>query len=379
MTVSRRSFLRTVGAGSAALAFPTSIPFVTARGREAAAAEPGLRRAASGEIRLDSNENPYGPAREALEAMHEMFGESCRYPDWTSDQLKAAIATHLRVPEDHILLGSGSGEILRLSVDAFTSRSRGLVTAAPTFELPADRAKVLDVPVTAIPVDHGLRLDLERMAAAAGPAGLVFLCNPNNPTGTVHGDGAMRQTIERILRASPEVLVLVDEAYHEYVTDPSYRTLVPLALTEPRVIVSRTFSKVYGMAGLRAGYAVARPEALARMAAHALPNNVNVLVSAAASASLGVPGHAAREKAKNTEARAFTRTFFESAGFAVAPSETNFLMIDIKRDIKDFRERCRARGVMVGRPFPPLTTHLRVSIGMMEEMQRATAIFRELL
>ncbi len=291
MAVSRRSFLRAMGAGSAALAIPT----VSARGREAATVWRDRSvpiHLLAGDIQLDSNENPYGPAPAALEAIRGTFTEACRYPGRTDDILTSAIAAHLGVPTDSVLLGSGSGEILRMSVDAFTSPEHGLVTAAPTFELPTDRATVLGVPVITVPVDDRLRLDLETMASASASAGMVFLCNPNNPTATVHGGTAIKSAIERILRMSSDVIILVDEAYHEYVDDPAYESMIPLALREPRVVVARTFSKVYGMAGLRVGYAVGAPTTLARMAINVLPNNVNVLAGAAGSASLESKGHA---------------------------------------------------------------------------------------
>lgn len=376
MSFSRRSFLTTLGAGGAAL----TVPWVSARGMEAALGTPPARRLpfAIPEIRLDSNENPYGPAPAALEAIQAMFSEACRYPDAHNQHLMEAIATHLQVSADHLLLGAGSSEILRVAVDGFTSATRGLVTAAPTFELPSDRAQVLGVPVTAVPVDAGLRLDLARMAAAAPGSGLVFLCNPNNPTATVHGAGPIRETINTILGNS-DAVILVDEAYHEYVEDPDYRSFIPLALEEPRVIVSRTFSKVYGMAGLRVGYAVGQPGTLARMQRNILSMNVNVLAAAAAWTSLATTGHVAAERAKNREVKAFARRFFEERGYPVTPSATNFFMVDIRRPITGFRAACRERGIMVGRPFPPFTNHMRLSIGTMDEMRQATAVFAELL
>lgn len=376
MSFSRRSFLTTLGAGGAAL----TVPWVSARGMEAALATPRGRRLPFSipGIRLDSNENPYGPAPAALEAIQEMFGEACRYPDAHNQHLMDVIAAHLKVPADHLLLGAGSSEILRVAVDGFTSPTKGLVTAAPTFELPSDRAKVLGVPVTAVPVDAGLRLDLAGMAAAAPGSGLVFLCNPNNPTATVHGASAIRETIDTMLRNS-DAVILVDEAYHEYVEDPDYRSFVPLALEEPRVIVSRTFSKVYGMAGLRVGYAVGQPATLARMRRNILGMNVNVLAAAAAWTSLATPGHVAAERAKNREAKTFAQRFFAERGYQVTPSATNFFMVDIRRPIVGFRAACQERGVMVGRPFPPFTNHMRLSIGTMDEMRQATAVFAELL
>ena len=381
MSVSRRSFLRSFGVGSAAVA----LPFVRARGMEAAVEEtiPEWLRSGPAQagqlIRIDSNENPNGPAAEALRAMTAEFGESNRYPDSHVRRVTSAIAEHYQVPADHVMLGSGSGETLKVAVEAFVSKDRQLVTAAPTFELPTQRASSLGLPVTAVPVDQGLRLDLDGMADASRNAGLVFLCNPNNPTGTVHGATAIRGVIDRILKASPEAIVLVDEAYHEYVDDPSYATMMPLALEEPRVIVSRTFSKVHGMAGLRLGFAVGKPETLTKLRPHLVQSNPNVLVAAAAVASLSVPGHVAREVAKNAEGRRYTQAFFEKAGYTVVPSAANFLMVDIRRELRGFREACRQQGVAIGRPFPPLTNYARVSIGTMDEMRTATSVFARVL
>jgi histidinol-phosphate aminotransferase len=379
MPVTRRSFLRTLGAGSAALALP--LPVVAARGLEAAVGEgrrPGRVPPPAG-IRLDSNENPYGPAPEALQALHETLGESCRYPDFVLDELLERLEASLGVPKDHLLLGCGSGEILKVATEAFVTRDRHLVTGAPTFETPERRATALELPVRAIPVDAALRLDLQQMADAAQGAGLVFLCNPNNPTGTLYGSADVLAAIGMIFRASPDCTVLVDEAYHEYVEDPGYASMVPLALREPRVIVARTFSKIHGMAGLRCGMAVGRPETLKRMAPHCSPNNVNVLVAAAARASLGANGHVERERQKNSEARSFAQRAFSGRGYAVVPSQANFFMVDVRRPVAEFREACRAQGVMVGRPFPPLETHVRISVGTMDEMRQAVAVFGELL
>lgn len=375
MTLDRRSFLRSAGGGSVAALL------VNARGREAWTGElsvvPSFRP--SVEIRLDSNENPLGPPADALRAMTDWYGEANRYPDLIYDPLYEAISRYVGAPKESILLGSGSGEILKVATETFASRAHGVVVGAPTFEIPERRARSLEFPVTAVPVDPRLRLDLDAMAAACAGAGLVFLCNPNNPTGTVLGAGEMKTAIAAMLRAAPQVTVLVDEAYHEYVDDPAYASLVPLALEEPRVIVSRTFSKAFGMAGLRLGFAIGRPETLARIRPHLVSNNVNQLVGKAAATALGVPGHIERERRRNTEARRYTSDFFSGMGYQVAPSAANFVMVDVRRDARAFREACRARGVAVGRPFPPLTTHARISIGTMDEMRAAAVVFREIL
>jgi histidinol-phosphate aminotransferase len=330
-------------------------------------------------IRLDSNENPYGPADAAISAIKEFFGESSRYPDATDEALAEAIAARYRVDTRNLLLGCGSTEILRSCTQAFTTPSRHLVTAAPTFETPTTTAKRIGTEIVAVPVDASLHLDLERMADAADGAGLIYLCNPNNPTATVHGAAAVRQLIERVLAKSPETTILVDEAYFEFVDDPSYGTMIPLALSNPRVVVARTFSKIYGMAGLRVGYAIGHASTIERLATYKLSNGLNVFAGAAARVSLGLTEHIAQQKVLNREARDFLRSSMTKLGFECTPSEANFMMIDVRRDSKQFQATCRARGLAIGRPFPPLTTHARISIGTMDEMHRAMDIVRDAL
>jgi histidinol-phosphate aminotransferase len=266
-----------------------------------------------------------------------------------------------------------------MAVLAFTRGDRALVTAAPTFEEPADVAAVVGAPVRAVRVDGALRLDLAAMADQARGAGLVFLCNPNNPTSTVHPAADVRDFVTRAHRASPEAVVLVDEAYHEFVEDAGYATAIPLALADPRVVVARTFSKIHGLAGLRVGYAVGAAPTIAAMRRHRLGLGVSGLAAAAALAALGQRTFVRRQQALNREARAFTQRFLADRGHAVASSETNFLFVDLRRDSRAFQDACAKRGVLVGRPFPPLTTHARVSIGTMAEMRRAVAVFRDVL
>jgi histidinol-phosphate aminotransferase len=333
----------------------------------------------AGPIRLDSNENPNGPCQASIDAIRGAFGEACRYPDIGPAELLQAIAKHHQVAPENVLLGSGSGEILRMAAFAFTTAGRPLVQATPTFESPARDAELIGTPIVSIPVDASLRLDLTAMAARSGGAGLVFLCNPNNPTSTVHGAAAVSQFIFQVLKVSPATCILVDEAYHEFVDDPGYRTALPLALENPQIIVSRTFSKVYGMAGLRVGYAIAHADTIKSMSRFRIANNVNVLGAAAAIAALPQKEHVARQVTLNREAREFTRRAFTDAGYKVAASEANFVMVEIRRDAKAFQEACKLRGVLVGRPFAPLTTHARISIGTMDEMRQALDIVRTVL
>jgi histidinol-phosphate aminotransferase len=308
-----------------------------------------------------------------------MFSEAPRYPDSTTAAAYRAIAAHVGVTEDRVLVGCGSGEILRMASYAFTSPERALVTGLPSFEDPVRHSQMMSAPIRAVPVDSALRLDLGAMLDQTNGAGLVFLCNPNNPTGTVHGADAVRQFIADVNRRAPGCIIMVDEAYHEYVDAPDYATALPIALENPSVIVVRTFSKVYGMAGLRVGYAVGQPDTLARMARHRLPNALNVLASAAAVATVADHKHLEREQQLNRAARDFTHRALQAMGLTPAPSHANFLMVPIGRDSRAFREACAARGVLVGRPFPPLTTHARISIGTMDEMKKAMDVIRQVM
>jgi histidinol-phosphate aminotransferase len=378
MTISRRAFVRTLGWGSTGI---LSGAFVAARGREALAwAGEGamLARAVATEIQLDSNENPNGPGAAVLDAVRGAFGIACRYPHNWADLTDALAALHGVKPEN-ILLGAGSGEVLRMAVFAYTSPARPLVAGSPTFEEPGRHAEVAGTPVRAVPVDAELRLDLNGMAQQALGAGVVYLCNPNNPTATLHSGQAVTDFVARVAKASPETVVLVDEAYHHYVEASSYASAIPLALERPRLLVTRTFSKVYGLAGLRVGYAIARADTLEPMRRHKLPNSINALGAAAALAALEQKDRVERERRLNREAREFTRRALEADGFKVIPSEANFLMADVRRDPQDFRDACQKLGVLVGRPFPPLKTHARISIGTMDEMRQAVDVFRKVL
>lgn len=381
MAFSRRSFVRALGLGSAtALSAPA---WVNARGLESLAGDVDVaaleRLTQSGAIRLMSNENPNGPVPAAIRAIQASFHEAAWYPASSEVRVRAALARVHNLPQDQILLGSGSGEILKLAVQAFCSPAKHLVTAIPTFETCTEIAKTLGFPVKEVPLDAQLRLDLDAMVREVRGAGLVFLCNPNNPTGHVYGKAEIERFIAACLAADPEVTVLVDEAYHEFVDDPTYATMLPMIATQPRVFVSRTFSKIYGMAGLRIGYAFGQPATLQRMGRLRLSNGIGTLAQVAAVAALDDPAAMAREQQLNRDARAFSTKFFADLGYRVIPSHANFILVNVRRDTRAFQEACRAQGVLVGRAFPPLMQWSRISIGTMSEMERAAPLMQRVL
>jgi histidinol-phosphate aminotransferase len=383
MPISRRSFLTALGAGGAGV---VAAPLIGWRGHESILAQGTAARRADrllaarpGVIRIDSNENPNGPGERVYAVIRSHLSESNRYPVKSEDDLAAAIARVQGIQPENVILGSGSGELLRATVSAFTSKEHALVSPDPTFEAPAAWAKFIGSPVLTPRVGATLHLDLDAMAGAARGAGLVYFCNPNNPTATVHSRADVSAYVDRVTTQSPETTVLIDEAYHEYVDASTYGTAIPLALANPRVVVTRTFSKVFGMAGLRVGYAVGQPQTLAKLAAWLLGSNVSQLSLVAAATAVGDAAHIALEQRRNRATRAYTRRFFESAGYQVAQSEANFMMVDLRRDAKEFKLEAIKHKVAVGRQFSALPTWVRVSVGTLPEMQKALQVFRALL
>ena len=381
MRVSRRAFVQ--GIGTAGVAGLGTLA-LSARGSEAAAGLWARGGAAAPEvpsslIRLDSNENPLGPPSSVLDAIRAGFIDANRYPHRAGRVLHEEIGTLHGLAAENVALGCGSGEILRMAVDAFTDSTRGLVAGLPTFESPAGRARQLGRPLLEVPVDSKLQLDLDGMLARAKNAGLIFVCNPNNPTGGLHGAKTISAFVADVMKASPDAVILVDEAYHDYVEDPSYATAMPLAIEYPRVVVCRTFSKAYGLAGVRLGYAVGQPATIRRLAPWALGNSVSMLAFHAGRASLAARDGLGAERARNTAVRSFIVGSFTELGYTVAPSEGNFILVNVKREAREFQSACRARGVAVGRPFPPLDTWSRISIGTMDEMKKAATVFKDVL
>jgi histidinol-phosphate aminotransferase len=384
MTRARRDLLGAIGLGAFG---PRSSILIAARGREAREAEYASGAQPPPEdadaIRIDSNENPLGPGLHAVEALMAGFDDAGRYPTNARPsmmELRDTIAQKRGVKSEHVILGAGSGEILRNAVRAYTSATRPLVTASPSFESPERMAEKIGSPVRRVPVDSAGRIDIEGMAAAAKGAGLVFFCYPNNPTATVCGSKTVADFVARVRRESPDTAILIDEAYHDYVTDPSYATAIPVAMAEPGVFVTRTFSKAYGMAGLRIGYAVGQPATMTTLGHWTLTFNQNAPGVAAAMAALANPDYIAKEGARNSEVRDFTMKFFRAAGFKPTDSQGNFVFVDIGRPAAEFRTACRQQQVMVGRPFPPLDkTWARISLGTSDEMKRATEVFKKVL
>jgi histidinol-phosphate aminotransferase len=395
MSVSRRGFLQGLGMGRSSHA----AAFMAARGHEEMMAEAMQQGRQGGRamrptlppgvevIRISSNENPLGPGKAAIDAILGKFPEANRYPFNSTPldaDLEILIARLNQAKRENVVLGVGSQEILKNAARVFLSPTKHLVIPSPTYGDPAGFAQnVLKYPVKSAPViDKTLKTDLSALLPLVKGAGLVYLCNPNNPTGTINSAQEIKDFVAEVKKTSPTTAILIDEAYCDYVTDPSFATAFPVALSTPGVVVARTMSKAYGMAGVRIGYAIADTATMKKMSVWRMPYNVNTFGVAAAVASLKDPAHIKEESARNKAVRDFTIKALADMGYASTDSQTNFIFTEIGKTMTAaaFRDGCAAKGVMVGRDFPPLEKQwARISLGTMEEMQKATEVFRSVL
>jgi len=380
MSVTRRNFFRTVGLGSAGL----STSLIVGGSHDALAfAEPAVAAPDdNGVIRVSNNENNRGPGKKAIEALHSAatvrMGRG--YPPDYVNELTDTIAGIYGVKRESVIVGTGSGPILEGSVRAFCAADKGLVTAAPTYATAENMARRMNAPVKLIPVDRNMQLDLDAMAEASKGAGLVYICNPNNPTGLAHNAAAIEQFVRKVKTSSPSTAILIDEAYIDYAHDPAIKTAAPLAKELPGVFITRSFSKAHGMAGLRLGYGIGQPETVGAIPKVWQLGSLNTLTAAAGIASLKDTQHIAEEVAENARVRDFTLQAFKDMGYPALDSHANCIFVDVKRTAASFREACMAMKVQVGRDFPPYEkTHARITLGTMDEMRQAVDVFRKVL
>ncbi len=330
---------------------------------------------------LGSNENPLGPSPHAVAAIQAALPEIFRYPDPQGGALKAALATHLRVDPAEIALGNGSHELLMLIAQCFADASNSVVFSEfgfAVFPIATAAAGARAVRVPALARDHAtmpLGHDLDAMAAAIGPdTRIVYLANPNNPTGTWVSDAALEAFLARVPATT---VVVVDEAYQEFVDDPALTSALRYLPKYPNLVVTRTFSKAYALAGLRVGYAVGSQEIINIIERLRESFNVNSLALAAAEAALGDPGQVARSKAFNLTERAWLTEQLHARGLRVLPSQTNFVLVDLARDAAPIEARLFEGGVIV-RPMGGygLGEFLRISVGSRAENERLLAALR---
>ena len=368
-TLTRRALGRLLGASAGAALLDT-------RFNATLAGSPP--RSASGEpIRLSANENPYGPCAASLEALTRSANSASRYPGAIEDAVRDAIAKHHGVKPDQIVLGCGSSDVLRMADSAFVPAGKTIVAAEPTFEAVLTYAKVTRAEAVKVPLTTDFRHNLAKMSAACdGRTGLAYVCNPNNPTGTI----VRADELEAFLRRVPsQCIVLVDEAYHHFVEDPRYKSALDLEGRHDNLVVARTFSKIYGMAGMRLGYAVASAANAELMRSHASWDNTNQSALAMGLASLADPEVVPRQRKLLNGTRRWLCAELERDRRRYIPSETNFVMIDVEGDVTPVTVALRDRGILAGRKFPSMPNWLRVSIGKQDEMEAFLAGLRQIV
>lgn len=358
MRIHRRELLRQIGTAAAAAAVlpPVleSAPVATDSGEKL--------------VRLNRNESAYGPSEKAKAAYQEALTEVNRYPGEEVENLRAAVAASHDVASENITLGCGATEIMRMAAEAFLGPGKALVTASPAFEFIAQAARLVGAEVRSVPLTREYAHDLGAMLARAdGTTGLIYICNPFNPTGTLTPEADLEALLRKV---PPSVTVLVDEAYHEYVAPTSsYASWASRAAAHPHLIVTRTFSKVYGLAGLRVGYAISSAETAKRLAARRLPMEVSGVAARVTLAALADTAYTKKIAATNANDR---QEFFNQVNARMLrcmDSQTNFVMMRTGSTGKEVAEMLRGKGVLVSFGFAAFERHIRVSLGLPEDME----------
>jgi histidinol-phosphate aminotransferase len=363
---SRRSFLHLSAAASAAAALQgMTEPMLAAASRR--------RPHAMNAVMIDSNENPLGPCQAARDAISAIIPQGGRYSDNLTDELVNTIAQMEGLNPDWIYCTAGSTPPLSLTVLAFTSPQKSYVTADPCFETGMMMSSISGARVVKVPLTKTYGHDVKAMLAAAPDAGVFYVCNPNNPTGTLtpHSD------IEYLATNKPkDSVILVDEAYIHLSEAPSALDLVKAGKD---VIVLRTFSKVYGMAGLRCGFVVARPNLLQKVVARGGQNFMPVTAVIAASASLKDLQLVLERRRINAGIRQQTFQWLDRNAYIYIPSESNCFMLDTKRPGQEVRDAMAKENVLIGRVWPVMPTWVRITVGTQEEMDHFQVAFQKVM
>jgi histidinol-phosphate aminotransferase len=363
MQLSRRHFFRMIGASAA----------VGAAQWPARALASGMmfepwRSGSDNAIRLHCNENPYGPSPKSVDAIQASLSFVNRYPIAEYDELADAIAKFHGVQREQILMGCGSTEILRVVAETLCGPNVSCIQAAPTFEAISHYSQLAGSEVISVPVTRQYSHDLEGMLARVGKGPtIIYICNPNNPTGSI----TPRKEIEAFLAKVPtNCFVIIDEAYHQFVgPEAPYISFLDQPVRDERLIVCRTFSKVFGLAGLRLGYAITSRDLAARMDPHLTADGINAIAVRVGVVALNDKKGIDEAIHRNASTR---QAFIEQASvrkIEVIPSQANFVMIETQRPVEDVISHFQRSNILVGRKFPALPTHLRVSLGKPDDMQ----------
>jgi histidinol-phosphate aminotransferase len=359
--LARRGFTRRNFSRIAALvAGGATLPFYN----ESALAQLSKVDAPPGAVLLNANENPLGPCQEARDAAARMVADGGRYRFNETDRVQQLLAQQEGLKLNYVRVYAGSSAPLHQAVVAFTGPDRPFVMADPGYEAGASAAAFIGARTIRVPLDkdHGYAHDVKAMAAASPTAGLIYICNPNNPTGTLTPAADLAWLVAH---KPAGCVVMIDEAYTHFTTEP-FQT--PMVAADKDVILLRTFSKIYGMAGLRAGAALARPELLAKLGGYSA-GMLPTPGMAAASASLEARSVVPERRKYIAEVRAETFEFLDKHGYRFTPGVSNCFMVDVKRPVREAIAALAARKVYVGRPWAVWPTHMRLTVGLREEMK----------
>lgn len=365
MPISRRNLLRRLGVGAVAgVAGPSFSTLSFAETQQPSQGKPLLARP----ILLDQNENAYGPSEEVLAVLREAPSFSNRYPRREYEILREKLATLHAVKEEQILIGCGSTEILLMAATALLGRGRGLVQALPTYGGLSDFARTVGAEVAEVPLTKTYEHDLSAMLTRAGKStGLVYICNPNNPTASL----TRRKDIETFLRKLPgNVTVLMDEAYSHFVSPHlGYASFLDQPFDDPRLIVCRTLSAVYGLAGMRIGYAVGSPDLLRKLSTHQLQDSISTLSANAAAAAIDDGDYVRLAIQRNADDRQEFMNQVNIRMLRAIDSHANFAMLNPGRPADMITGHLKQNSVVVGPSFPSMAKYVRVSFGTPAEMQ----------
>ena len=366
--VSRRTFFRMAAAASAAAAVPILTEPQLARAQRARA----MRDIPPGAVRIDANENPLGPCSGACAVMSSLIPEGGRYEMENEPKLVKLFADQQGLKPEYVALYAGSSEPLHYTVIAFSSPERPFVVADPSYEAGMFAAQAIGAKIIKVPLTADYAHDMRAMVAADPNAGVLYICNPNNPTGSI----TSRADIEYAVANKPKgSVLLIDEAYiHFSDATPS----IDLVKADKDIIVLRTFSKIYGMAGLRCGFAIGRPDLLAKIRVYGT-NFMPIMAMAAATSSLETPTLVAERRKINTDIRNEVFSWLTANNYKFIPSQTNCFMLDTGRPGNDVIEAMAQRNVYIGRVWPVWPTYVRITVGTRSEMQKFQVAFREVM
>lgn len=369
MPVSRRYFLRSAAFASAAVA---TLPMLTESQLAQAQRRTPRKAAPAGAIRIDANENPLGPCAAACASITSLIPEGGRYDDDLTGKLATTFATQEGLKPEYVSVYAGSSEPLHYAVLAFTSPTRAYVTGDPGYEAGMRAAGLNNAPVIKVPLTVTHAHDVKAMLAAAPRGGVFYICNPNNPTGTT----TPREQIEYALANKPAgSILLIDEAYIHFSDATS---AIDMVKADKDVIVLRTFSKLYGMAGVRCGLAIGRPDLLAKLAYYGM-NPMPIMAVAAATASLNDPNIIAQRKAINAGLRTQTFDWLTANNYKFTASESNCFMIDTGRPGRQVMAAMADRNVYIGRVWPIMPTSVRITVGTASDMAQFQKAFKEVM